>query len=105
MKEITSEELKAWQDNKDAFQLIDIREGYELEEGHINGQHIPMEEVASRANELSRDVPVVIHCRSGKRAEAVISMLERRFAFQNLYCLQGGIMAYADTIDPSLQIS
>ena len=45
MKTISVEELKAKFDNSENFQLIDIREEYELELACIGGEHFPMGEV------------------------------------------------------------
>ena len=54
--------------------------------------------------ELARelDKPVIVHCRSGKRSATAIQQLEKQFGIQNLYNLEGGILAWADEIDPSM---
>jgi adenylyltransferase/sulfurtransferase len=93
MKTITVQELKAKQDAKEDFQLIDVREPYE----------IAMGEVMNRIEEISKDKPVYIHCRSGKRSAAVIDSLERGHGFDNLHNLTGGILAYASEVDTSLE--
>jgi sulfur-carrier protein adenylyltransferase/sulfurtransferase len=96
MKEISAAELKKLIDEKADFQLIDVREEYEYDDVNINGTLIPMGEVMSRVDEISRDRKVVVHCRSGARSASVISALERHHGFDNLYNLRGGIMAYLD---------
>jgi hydroxyacylglutathione hydrolase len=49
--------------------LIDIREPYEREAGHIPGSlHIELERLASKAETIPRDQPVVFHCRLGARS-------------------------------------
>ncbi len=102
MKEITAKELKAKIDNKENFQLIDIREPYEYDIANLNGELLPMGDILSNVEKISKEKTVVIHCRSGKRSAAVIDALEREFGFTNLYNLKGGILAYADEIDKSL---
>ncbi|NNE55317.1 MAG: rhodanese-like domain-containing protein, partial [Flavobacteriales bacterium] len=92
MNAITASELKAKMDAGEDLQLIDIREEHEIQICSIGGQSIPMAEILTRADDLRRDCPVVIHCRSGKRSAAVIHMLESRFEFDNLYNLDGGIL-------------
>ena len=102
MKEITAAELKRMRDAGEEFQLIDVREPYEVEICTIGGQLIPMGDIVSRKEELRRDVPVVMHCRSGARSAAVIEALRGRYGFNNLVNLTGGILAYSKEVDHSL---
>ena len=103
MKEMTAKELKQWKDEDKAFQLIDVREPYEAELCSIGGELIPMGELIARIDELHKDVPVVVHCRSGSRSAAVINALESRYGFCNLLNLKGGILGYGAEVDPSLK--
>lgn len=103
MKQITVKELKTKLDNHESVQIIDVREEYEVEICSIGGEHIPMSEVLTNSEKIKRDVPVVIHCRGGNRAAAVILALENNFQFKNLYNLEGGIMAWAEQIDPAME--
>jgi rhodanese-related sulfurtransferase len=102
MKKVDSKELKKMFDNKEDFQLIDVREDYEIEIATLGGEHIPMADVLTQVERIHRTKKVVIHCRSGKRSAAVIQALETQHKFTNLYNLQGGILAYADQVDPTL---
>lgn len=104
MNSITVTELKKMIDNKENFQLIDVREEHEYENANINGLLIPMGEIESRNNEISKDKKVIIQCRSGARSANVIELLEQNFGYTNLYNLEGGIMAWAREIDDSLTI-
>lgn len=103
MKEITVDELKKKMDAKEDFQLIDIREDWELEVCTIGGTHIPMAQILERVDELRTDVPVIMQCRSGGRSANVVNALESRFGMDNLYNLAGGILAWADRVDRSLE--
>jgi phosphosulfolactate synthase len=103
MKELTVEELKSKMDAKEDFQLIDVREQWELEVCTIGGTHIPMAQILDRVSELRTDVPVIMQCRSGGRSANVVSALESRFGMTNLYNLKGGILAWADRIDQSIE--
>jgi rhodanese-related sulfurtransferase len=97
MKEITASELKKLKDDNADFELIDVREDYEVEEVNIGGKHIPMGEALDRIDEIPKDKKVVVHCRSGKRSASVIEALEQK-GYTNLYNLRGGILAYLDEI-------
>ena len=43
-------------------------------------------------------------CRSGKRAEAVANLLVTDFSLTNVYCLDGGILAWKEHIDNTLDL-
>lgn len=102
MKSVTVSELKKKFDNKENFQLIDVREAYEAEICTLGGELIPMGEVMMHVDQIKRDIPVIVHCRSGKRSASVINALEAQHGYTNLYNLEGGILAWADEIDPAM---
>jgi adenylyltransferase/sulfurtransferase len=102
MKEKTVSQLKAMMDSGEDFQLIDVREPHEYDICNLNGTLIPMSEVPDHLDEISRDKPVIIHCRSGARSGRIIEFLEESQGFNNLYNLKGGILAWADEIDPGM---
>lgn len=98
MKEVTVQELKQKLDNKEDFQLIDVREEYEYEEMNIGAELIPMGDIVDNIDKISRDKQVIIHCKSGARSGSIVSVLEAQFGFTNLYNLKGGILAYKNEI-------
>ena len=102
MKEITAVELKSKIDNKDSFQLIDVREPYEHEFVNIKGELIPMGSIINEHEKIEKDKPVIIYCRSGSRSAVVIHELEKRFGFTNLYNLKGGILAWSNDVNPDV---
>jgi len=102
MNSKTVTELKQMLDNKEDFQLIDVREEHEFEICNLKGELIPMGEIPDNVQKISKDKPVIIHCRSGARSGNVIQYLESNFGYTNLYNLQGGILAWADEIDNSM---
>lgn len=102
MKEISVQELKAKIDNKEDFQLIDVREPHEIEVAQIGGEHIGLSEIINRRGEISKDKQVIIHCRSGARSGNAVQALEGNFGFDNLYNLTGGILAWSAEIDSSV---
>lgn len=102
MKEITVQELKKMRDNNETFQLIDVREPHEAEIAEIGGELIPMGSILMEADRISKDIPVIIHCRSGARSASVIHALESQHGFTNLHNLKGGILAWAREIDNTI---
>ncbi|MFT6501904.1 MAG: adenylyltransferase/sulfurtransferase [Crocinitomicaceae bacterium] len=94
-----SEKLNA---NNDLV-LLDIRESYELEICQIGGLHIPMGDISTRVNEINSDFEVAVLCRSGKRAEAVANFLEAEAGMKKVTIVAGGILAWINTVDSSLE--
>ena len=103
MKTISVEELKAKFDNSENFQLIDIREDYELELACIGGDHIPMGEVRNNLDKIRKDIPVIIQCRGGKRSGNMVVFLSDN-GYDNLYSLEGGINAWAEQVDTTMNV-
>lgn len=103
MKEITVQELKEMMDSNSDFKLIDVREPYEADICTIKGDLIPMGEIMNNLDKVPTDKPVIVHCRSGKRSAGVIQLLEQQKGYTNLINLKGGILAWADEIDTSLE--
>lgn len=102
MKYITPLEYKDRQNDNDSV-LLDIREPYELEICSMGGLHIPMGEVAARANEIDKSKEVIVLCRSGKRAQSVANLLVADLEFPNVSIFEGGILAWIDEVDDSLE--
>lgn len=76
-------------------EVVDVREPYEREAGHITGyRHVELERLASRAESIVRDRPVVFHCRLGARS----AMATRAFraAGYEAHNMEGGLRAWAD---------
>lgn len=103
MKSISVEALKSKMDEGAPFQLIDVREQYEREICHLNSEHIPLADLLNEIGRLRKDIPVILHCRSGDRAKAAVAALEQKHGFDNVYNLDGGIMAWADRFDPNME--
>ncbi|MFM7727337.1 MAG: rhodanese-like domain-containing protein [Flavobacteriales bacterium] len=102
MQSIHPAELAEWRSSNKEHQLIDVREDYEVQTCSISGLHIPMAEITERLSEIRKDVPVVIHCKSGRRSEAVAEYLLRH-GYSDIYSLSGGILGWIDSIDSSLE--
>ena len=80
--------------DRDDVLLIDVREQWEYDEGHIpNITLIPMNEVPARLSEIPTDKEVIVACRSGNRSSQVVEYL-RQQGYDNVHNLQGGILAW-----------
>lgn len=103
MKEITPKELKTLMDTGADFQLIDVREPHEIAIATIGGENIPLGTIMQNTDKIADNKQVIIYCRSGARSGNAVVALEQHLGLDNLYNLKGGILRYADDVDPSLQ--
>jgi sulfur-carrier protein adenylyltransferase/sulfurtransferase len=101
IQEISATELKARQDRGDKLFILDVREPHEYQICNLNGKLIPLGELTRRVNELDSSVEMVVHCRSGKRSADAIRFLQTA-GFKKLWNLKGGVLAWADEVDPRM---
>lgn len=104
MNEVTVAQLKEMMDNNEDFQLIDVRETYEYEVSNLGGELIPISSITSNIDKISKEKPVVIHCRTGGRSGQVVMFLMQQYGYTNVYNLRGGISAWAMHFDPTMRI-
>jgi adenylyltransferase/sulfurtransferase len=98
VKEIGAKELRA---SLDRVLLIDVREPFEADIARIPGARlIPLGELRDRLAEIDRHADIVVHCRSGQRSAKAARWLEEA-GFDRVRNLRGGILAWADEVDPS----
>ncbi|WP_041833173.1 adenylyltransferase/sulfurtransferase MoeZ [Actinoplanes sp. N902-109] len=101
---ITAKELKEWQDaGKDVF-LVDVREPAEYEIVSIPGATlIPKGEILSgeALSRLPQDRQIVLHCKSGVRSAEALAAIKAA-GFKDAVHVQGGIVSWVNTVDPSL---
>lgn len=76
-------------------QLVDVREGYEHDAGRIEGStHIELERLASAAQRIDRERPVIFHCRMGARSAMATQAF--RAAGYDAWSMAGGLQRWAD---------
>ena len=63
-----------------------------------------MGEVSAKAAEFPKDKEIIVICRSGRRAVPVADLLLNDLLFPNVTILEGGLLAWKQEIDPSLDI-
>ena len=100
--QLSVKELKRRIDAGEDVQLIDVREPYEYQIAQIGGKLIPQNDVPNRLAEIDRDREVIVHCRSGARSQRIAEFLQQA-GYPNVVNLAGGILAWSDEIDPSVQ--
>lgn len=95
MAEIDITRPKGCWESRDQVQILDVREDWEWDAGHIDGsRHIPLNELlAGRMEGLERDRPVVAICKTGNRSEVAALMLRAR-GYQ-AHNLEGGVEDWA----------
>lgn len=72
--------------------IIDVRERNEYELSHIIGaKNIPLSELRKRVNEIPKDEPVYLHCRSAQRSYNA-AMALKHLGYENIYNVSGGYM-------------
>ncbi len=102
VQEITVAQLKQWQDEEKDFQLVDVRKQFEWDIANLDADLIILDTLPNNVEKISKDKPVVIHCRSGARSANAIRFLQENHGYTNLYNLKGGILAWAAEIDSSM---
>lgn len=83
---------------QNSIQLVDVRTPEEFDAGHIEGaQNIDYynENFSAQANELDKNQPVYLYCRSGKRSSDAAKQL-KELGFEQVYELEGGILAWPE---------
>ncbi|ACL23867.1 molybdopterin-synthase adenylyltransferase MoeB [Chloroflexus aggregans] len=101
--EITPRELAEWLERPDRPFLLDVRNPYEVAIASIPGTDklIPIDQLPERINELDSAREMVVYCRSGARSGRAVELL-KSVGFRKVKNLVGGILRWADEVDPSL---
>jgi adenylyltransferase/sulfurtransferase len=99
--EMQVEDLKKRLDRGDDLYILDVREPHEYQICNLNGHLIPLGDLPNRVNELDTSKEIVAHCRSGVRSAKAVNFL-RQAGFKKVHNLAGGILAWADRVDPKM---
>jgi rhodanese-related sulfurtransferase len=77
-----------------AVQVVDVREPYERDAGHIRGsRHVPLDQLSAAAPTIDPAAPVVFVCRVGARSAMAAAAFAR--AGYDAHNLEGGMLAWA----------
>lgn len=99
---IHAEDLKQRLDAREDIFVLDVRDPHEYHAGNIGGYLIPLNDLPKRIGELDPNREMVVHCRSGVRSAKAVEFL-RAQGFRNAMNLVGGILAWAEKVDPRLK--
>lgn len=100
---ITPDQLKKKLDEGEDILLLDVREEIEYRINRINGgQLIPLHLIPLKMDELDRSKEIVIYCKNGHRSMDALRNLQKA-GFTKVKNLAGGINAWIDQVDPTLQ--
>jgi molybdopterin/thiamine biosynthesis adenylyltransferase/rhodanese-related sulfurtransferase len=99
--EIQPVDLKRRLDAGEDIFVLDVREPHEYQICNIQGYLIPLGDLPKRVHELDSSREIVVHCKSGMRSAKAVDFL-RQSGFNRVTNLTGGILAWAEKVDPSL---
>ena len=101
--QISVEDLKQKRDAHESFLLLDVREPHEIPIATLGGTLIPVGALEQRIAEITapKDSEIITHCRTGVRSQKAALILKQH-GFTNVSNLAGGILAWADKIDPQM---
>src|SRR3989338_8530910 len=101
--EITPEELKTKLDCGEKIILVDVRDQAEHAICHLkDARLIPLKELPNRTMDLNAEDCIILYCHHGMRSAQAALWLKRK-GFSRVKSLQGGIDAWAETIDPLMK--
>ncbi len=119
IQEITVQELKARMENGADVVVLDVRDPHEWAISAIDGTlRIPKGDIQAAKNailagrklhsetvlsQIPTDKQLLVLCRSGKRsADSIKFLSEVGYDMSRMYNVVGGILAWADAIDPTM---
>lgn len=101
--EFSPAEFLAQRDADDSWQLLDVREPWEVEIVAVPGSiRIPLQQLPQRLAELDADRPLAVLCHSGGRSARAADYLVAA-GFSRVVNIAGGIDAWALHVDGSLE--
>jgi adenylyltransferase/sulfurtransferase len=101
--QISVQELKRKLDAKKGVFVLDVREPHEYHIANLGAPLIPVGDIERRASELAdkKNSEIVVYCKAGVRSQKAALALKQA-GFTNISNLTGGILAWAEKIDPSM---
>ena len=72
--------------------LLDVREEYEYQDGHIKGAvNLPLREILGKKDSLPKDKDIYVYCRSGHRSADAVNFL-KSLGFEKVHNVEGGFI-------------
>lgn len=96
INEISPQDLKVRLDNGDEVMVVDMRQAWEYQHGHIPGAtHMFVNEILGRLNELPKDKDIVFQCWHGNTSlQAAAYLIENGWSAERVASLEGGIAGW-----------
>jgi adenylyltransferase/sulfurtransferase len=102
VNEISPAEVKKLLDQGAKIQIVDVREPLEYELGNIGALNIPLKSIQEKIALIEKEIPVILHCKSGQRSSNAIRQLQQLHPFTNLLNMKGGLVGWREEVDQSL---
>jgi sulfur-carrier protein adenylyltransferase/sulfurtransferase len=101
--EVSVQDMKRALDDKNRhIRVIDVREPDEYQIAHVTGvQLLPLGSLPQRFTELDPNQETYVHCKSGIRSMKAVQFLKEQ-GFKYAKSVRGGILAWAEEIDPTV---
>lgn len=94
VKQITTAQLEDELKTNKAAQYVDVRTPAEYKGGHIRQfNNIPLQQLHTKADKLSKDKEVILICQSGSRSNAASKQL-KKLGFEKVTNVRGGMMSW-----------
>ncbi|MET7393727.1 adenylyltransferase/sulfurtransferase MoeZ [Dactylosporangium sp. NPDC005572] len=103
---ITASELKDWIDSGKPIDLVDVREPAEWEIVRVPGARLVPKGEILNGNALAglpQDRQIVLYCKSGVRSAEALAAVKAA-GFKDAVHVQGGVVSWVKTVDPSLPV-
>ena len=101
--DVTVAEAKALIEGKPDMVILDVRTPSEFDDGHIEGAiNIPVDYLAERLDELSKDDELLVYCRTGNRSARAVEILDDN-GFTKIFHMDAGITGWLDAGYPVVE--
>ena len=88
--DIEAKDIETLSKNKEF--LLDVREEYEYEAGHVKGAvNLPLREILSQKDSLPKDRDIYVYCRSAHRSADAVNFL-KSLGFDKVHNVEGGFI-------------
>ena len=99
VKEILPDALKARLENGDDLIVVDMRQGWEYQSGHIPGAlHMFIQDIPYQFKTLPQDTDIVFQCWHGNTSlQASAFLIDNGWSGERVFSLSGGIAGWVQT--------
>lgn len=100
---VTVEELQEKLQGNLPVLLIDVREPFEYQICHVpEAQLVPLGVLPAHIDKWNKEEEIFLLCRSGGRSGSAVQLLQQA-GFSKVFNVEGGILAWAERIDPMMK--